>query len=590
MTSTGVLRAIARIGSLDNPSPLLKQFPTTVLIGLAVIVVTVVPGVDFTNTTAAFAGIWGIAIGTGFAMLITRVRSLTHLALIIPSIDFLAIGAFMSGTGGTGSLFAALILLPVLWMAVEPGRRYILLSALGASLALMMPYLIEWRAPTTNDEWLRGVIVPTIFAVAAAIINEMSRQGRVQVRKVKLLVDERETMLRGADDYTKRLRENEKRLRAADRLTRSVLDSVTEQSVIGSDVTGLIDVWNPGASKMLGLNADQVQGMRYMHEFHVIDELLARSKELNYPPGETVLNPGFSALVESARLGRPEVRQWTYVRDDGSTLSVEVAVTRRVDEEGTTVGYIFVGTDVTQALEVNRLKDEFVGLISHELRTPLSSILGYLELMRDDEESPLSEEQLQFLGIAERNAHRLLRLVGDLLFTAQVGSSTFSIETSKIDLGHIITASVESITPVANGAGVVLDLGVPKRPVWVDGDTVRLGQACDNILSNAIKFTPRGGTVSIALTEDERVVLTVADTGIGIPSDELDQLFARFFRASTATRAAVQGVGLGLSITKAIIVAHDGELDVESEPGLGTAFFVRLPLARTAEPVASLFA
>ena len=261
-------------------------------------------------------------------------------------------------------------------------------------------------------------------------------------------------------------------------------------------------------------------------------------------------------------------------------------MTRRVGENGGTVGYIFVATDVTQALEVNRLKDEFVGLISHELRTPLSSILGYLELMRDDEESPLSPEHLQYLGVAERNAHRLLRLVGDLLFTAQVGSSSFTIDTTRIDFAQVVSASLESVSPVAARAGVKLDAGVPSSPVWVDGDAVRLGQACDNILSNAIKFTPSGGTVTVALTGDERAMLTVADTGIGIPTEELDQLFARFFRASTATRAAVQGVGLGLSITKAIILAHNGELDVESEMGVGTAFFVRLPLSARAVGIA----
>jgi signal transduction histidine kinase len=273
------------------------------------------------------------------------------------------------------------------------------------------------------------------------------------------------------------------------------------------------------------------------------------------------------------------VRQWTYVRADETTLTVEVAVTRRVDEQGATVGYIFVATDVTQALEVSRLKDEFVGLISHELRTPLSSILGYLELMRDDEENPLSEEQVQYLGVAERNANRLLRLVGDLLFTAQVGSSSFSLDTTVLELGPILTASVESATLNAASAGVSLGVTVPENPISVLGDAQRLGQAVDNLISNAIKFTPRGGAVTVEVAViDSKAVITIRDTGMGIPEDELDQLFARFFRASTATRAAVPGVGLGLSITKAIIAAHHGELDVESEIGTGTSFIVRLPL------------
>ncbi len=564
---------------IDNPSPVVKQLPTTVVFLGAVVIVLLLPDLRFTDPTAAIAGIVGMALATLLAVTFTVSSPLTRLALIIPFIDLFAIGLLRMGTGGGLSLFSSLIILPVVWIANQPERRYIALAGVGTALSLSLPFTLGAMVPQTSADWLRFTVGPIVFSVAAAIINEMSRQAAGRVEAIHELAEERDVMLRGAVDYAERLSENEDRLRAADRLTRSVLDAVTEQSVIGADVTGLVDVWNPGAEKMLGLRAAQTQGRRYVHEFHVEQELLARSAELNYPPGETVLNPGFSALVETARLGTAEVRQWTYVRADGTTLTVELAVTRRVDEQGATVGYIFVATDVTQALEVSRLKDEFVGLISHELRTPLSSILGYLELMRDDEENPLSDEQVQYLGVAERNAHRLLRLVGDLLFTAQVGSSTFSLDTTVLEIGPIVRASVESAKLNAAAAGVEITVNVPEKPISVLGDAQRLGQACDNLISNAIKFTPRGGRVSVNVgIVDSRIVITITDTGMGIPEDELDQLFARFFRASTATRAAVPGVGLGLSITKAIIVAHHGELDVESEVGVGTAFIVRLPL------------
>ncbi|HEX3679640.1 MAG TPA: ATP-binding protein, partial [Galbitalea sp.] len=115
------------------------------------------------------------------------------------------------------------------------------------------------------------------------------------------------------------------------------------------------------------------------------------------------------------------------------------------------------------------------------------------------------------------------------------------------------------------------------------GDAVRLGQVCDNLNSNAIKFTPRGGTVTVSLSRSEKdAVVTVRDTGMGIPESELDQLFARFFRATTATRNAVPGVGLGLTITKAIVTAHHGEMGVTSEEGVGTEFTVTLPLVAQA--------
>jgi signal transduction histidine kinase len=563
---------------VDTPSPFLKQIPMAIAFTLAVIAVVFSPNIDFGVWPAALLGMWGIIVATALATLFTLQPSLVRFALIIPLLDFVALGLFRTGTGGATSPFSSLIILPVVWVAAENGRRYVLIAAAGTLVALSN--LFGFGGAQTQSDLTRSIFAPIVFAIAAAIVNELARQGRAQVASIRQLAEERQTMLRGAEDYTKRLRESEAQLRAADKLTRSVLDAVTEQAVIGTDVTGRIDVWNPGAERMLGQLASQTQGKRFVWEFHLESELDERSRDLNYPPGETVLTPGFSALVESARLGKPEVRQWTYRRDDGEELAVEVAVTRRVDEAGNTAGYLFVAIDVTQALEVSRLKDEFVGLISHELRTPLSSILGYLELMRDDEDDPLSEEQLQYLGIAERNAHRLLRLVGDLLFTAQVGASGFSIELTELDLMPVVAASIETARPAATTQDVTIVTAPGDDVALVMGDHVRIGQAVDNLLSNAIKFTPRGGLVTITVRgEGDTIAVELTDTGMGIPANELDQLFARFFRASTATRAAVPGVGLGLTITKAIIDAHGGELDVKSEVGVGTTFIMRIPKA-----------
>ncbi len=199
--------------------------------------------------------------------------------------------------------------------------------------------------------------------------------------------------------------------------------------------------------------------------------------------------------------------------------------------------------------------------------------------MRDDEDSPLSEEQLQYLSVAERNAHRLLRLVGDLLFTAQVESGRFPLDISDVDLGQVAAASVESARPVAANAGVTLSAELPDERVVVRGDTVRLGQSIDNLVSNAVKFTPAGGSVTVSLRRDgDHALVAVRDTGIGIPAVELGQLSTRFFRASTATRHAVPGVGLGLTITKAIVTAHGGSIGIESEEGVGTTISLRLPV------------
>jgi signal transduction histidine kinase len=573
---------VMRFLSVDHPSPGLKQLPLAVGFVVALLLL-LLPGIDITNPLLATIGMGLMFVATAGSALLTKFLALDRWAILIPLIDFLAIGAFRAGTGGAMSLFGGMIVLPVVWIAVEKGRRYVVVAGLGTAVSLIIPYLVGGTEFTSASDVVLWTFTPLIYVFVAAIINEISRQSRSQVDSIHELADERERMLRRTIEYASELEESEANFRAADRMTRGLWAAVTEQSLIGTDVTGLIDAWNPGATKMLRVSMEEVEGKRHVFDFHVQDELENRARELNYPPGATVLNPGFSALVESARLGDAESREWTYVRDDGTTFPVTLSVTKRVDESGETIGYLFVAADMTQAREVARLKDEFVGLISHELRTPLSSILGYLELMRDDDEHPLSRDQEQYLAVAERNAHRLLRLVGDLLFTAQVESGKFPLDLKDVELEHIVTAAVESARPAATAAGITVNEEVVDATPVVYGDPVRLGQVCDNLISNAIKFTPKGGTVTVSLAKSATdAVITVRDTGMGIAASELDQLFARFFRATTATRNAVPGVGLGLTITKAIVTAHHGEMGVSSEEGVGTEFSVTLPLAAQA--------
>lgn len=574
--------------AFNQPSPFVKQSATIVAFGVALIVLLLLPA-DLeleVSQPSTLAGVGLIFIATAVSLWFSRVPSLTQYALLIPALDLVGIGLFRAGTGGFDSVFQSLLILPVIWIGSGDGRKYIAYAGLGTVLAFMMPFLLGVTSPSGPVDVLRGIFAASVFTVAAAIVNELARQARFQLDAVKTMADEKEVVIHRALTFAAQLQESESKYRAADRLFRGVWAAVTEQSVIGTDVTGLIDIWNPGATKTLGPTADEAEDKLHVFDFHLPEELENRARELNYPPGETVLNPGFSALVENARLGKSETREWTYVRTDGSHVPVELSVTRRVDEDGNTVGYLFVATDETQAREVARLKDEFVGLISHELRTPLSSILGYLELLRDDEDQPLTEEQLKYLGVAERNAHRLLRLVGDLLFTAQVESGKFPLELREVELETIVSASVETAKPLAAAAGIELHVELPDARAIVTGDPTRLGQALDNLVSNAVKFTPRDGSITIGLAIDgPNVIVTVRDTGMGIPEAELDKLFSRFFRATTATRNAVPGVGLGLTITKAIITAHGGEMGVRSEEGVGTEFSVTLPLARVAATV-----
>ena len=228
-----------------------------------------------------------------------------------------------------------------------------------------------------------------------------------------------------------------------------------------------------------------------------------------------------------------------------------------------------------QLREADRLKDEFVALISHDLRTPLTSIMGYLELVLDD--NNLTEEQRGFLNVADRNADRLLRLVNDLLFVARFEAGELELRSAELDLAAVARQSVEESGPLAAAGGVELTCEAGDVSS-VHADKGRMFQLVENLVSNAIKFTPAGGDVRVSVTPVNGVVrLEVADTGIGIASEEQQRLFERFFRASTASEHQIPGTGLGLYITRAIVEAHGGSIGVRSDPGQGTSFCVELP-------------
>ncbi len=252
------------------------------------------------------------------------------------------------------------------------------------------------------------------------------------------------------------------------------------------------------------------------------------------------------------------------------------------DGRGRQIGRLLVVREITAEREAERAKQDFFTLVSHELRTPLTAILGYVELIGSDDAAAHPAEHARHIEVIERNARRLGRLVGDLLFAAQVEGAPLLLEPGEVDLAAIVRDAVEAARPQAEAAGVTLTTeSEPVDPCA--GDRDRLAQVLDNLLSNALKFTPPGGHVVARLARDgAQARIEVADTGVGVAAEELPHLFDRFYRARNATGRSIPGLGLGLTIVKTIVEGHGGSVSVRSEAdgaNAGTTFTVLLPVA-----------
>jgi signal transduction histidine kinase/HAMP domain-containing protein len=341
---------------------------------------------------------------------------------------------------------------------------------------------------------------------------------------------------------------------------RAVLDS-TIDGIMLTDRDGVVQLANRPMRRFaaeLGLAGP-----------NVVDQLLSLAPDVVDPDR-------FRVALERLR-NRPEepsADEFELTRSQRTFVSY----TAPVVDDARVVGRIWTLRELTQERELDRLKDEFVATVSHELRTPLTSITGFLEMLRDGEAGELTAEQERFLAIVHRSAVRLQRLVGDLLFVAQLDEGALHLQLEDgVRLDDVVAEAVEAAGADARAHEVELRLEAPAQ-VPVRGDRERLGQLVGNLLSNAVKFTPAGGRITARVhAENGHGVLEVEDDGIGIPAAEQERLYERFFRASTALERAVPGTGLGLAISKVIAEAHDGRISCRSAAGVGTTFRVELP-------------
>jgi PAS domain S-box-containing protein len=365
--------------------------------------------------------------------------------------------------------------------------------------------------------------------------------------------------------------------RQSDRLEREALRlaaivSSSDDAIISKDLDGTIQTWNRGAERMFGYTADEAIGKSIT--IIIPNERLDEETEVLRR-----IRAGLS--VEHFET----VRQ----RKDGTPIHISLTVSPVKTRDGRVVGASKIARDVTDQMrlrataeEASRMKDEFLAVLSHELRTPLNTVLGYARMLREDEDDARMPEEMRrrALEALERNADTLSRLVNDVLDTSRVVTGKLRLVFETCAIEQLIEEAIAVVRPAAEAKAVSIDPQL-ERNMAVMGDRDRLLQVVWNLLSNAVKFTPPGGSVRIEAHKEAGVVqISVADTGVGIGSNDLPFVFQRFWQAHTGVSREFGGLGIGLALARHLVELHGGTIRVESPGvGLGATFTVSLPTA-----------
>jgi PAS domain S-box-containing protein len=355
----------------------------------------------------------------------------------------------------------------------------------------------------------------------------------------------------------------------------AIVDSA-DDAIVSKDLNGIVRTWNKAAEHMFGFTADEMIGRsittiipadRQQEEVEVLSRIRAGQSVRHF---ETVRQRKNGSLVE---------------------ISLTVSPIRNVD--GRVIGASKIARDVTAqrrlaraAEEASRVKDEFLAMLSHELRTPLNAVLGYTRMLRSGQVS--EDRQERTIDTIERNANILSQLVSDVLDVSAIVTGKIQLKTAACDLGPLVEAAVDVVRPTAGAKGVALTIDTPDAAVTVQCDADRIQQVFWNLLTNAVKFTPPGGQVSVHLTASGNYArLTVADTGVGIGSASLPYIFQRFWQGEQRTITPSGGLGLGLALARHFTEIHGGTISATSAgEGQGSTFTVELPMLRTSPAAA----
>jgi len=437
-----------------------------------------------------------------------------------------------------------------------------------------------------------------------------------------------------------RAKEQERSARHAQAELQALLDAATEVAIIAVDANHVVRLFNRGAEKMLGYRGADLLGRQCPLAVHDAGELAHRAQELSVQFKRPV--QGREAITAvAARFGH-EVRDWTYVRKDGSRLTVSLAVTavrasafdpgapqgpREQPPGGQVVfapgsgvapagadslGFLFVGTDQSERvrsgeLEVARrraeaasqAKSEFLSRVSHELRTPMNAMLGYAQLLQLEEGHPLDEHQRERVARIEAAGWHLVTLINDVLDLSTIESGNARIQMADIEVGLVINESVRLLAPLAEKAKVALTVTLPQLPreaLAVQADATRLRQVLVNVIGNAIKYNLDNGRVDVAVhvraperrpddvagaDDTGRLVIEIADTGRGMTAAQIARLFSAFDRLGLES-STIEGTGIGLVISRRLIERMGGAIAVDSRPDVGTRVTLTLRRAHAA--------
>ena len=336
----------------------------------------------------------------------------------------------------------------------------------------------------------------------------------------------------------------------------AIFDAATDAMLLANS-TGFVESVNPAMGTLFRLDEAEMLGKSVQELFE----------------GEIHIT-GFNER-RSKRRNEDVIRNVAAVCGDNSRFEAEIAVSTVHLADG--VRTLLLVRDSTERNRLERIKDEFVSTVSHELRTPLTSIGGALSLLNHSIGSSLEERPAQLLKIAVANAGRLTLLVDDILDIERINSDRFDLNLETIDLRDVVAAAEEQNQTFATNRNVTLVVTKPDEPLMVRGDASRLIQALANLISNAAKFSPERGTVSMIAERVDRIArVSVADRGPGIPLELQPRLFGRFAQATSQSSARC-GTGLGLAITKAIVEKHKGTIHYETDVRSGTRFWIELP-------------